>query len=392
MNQIPMQIFRKMNSITSFNRIINILYKVIFLCVLSTTILFGQSNLFSSGNNRPVADAGPDIQVQSTSSIQLDASRSFINDGSKLKFEWVFAPGLVYNNENEFASELSVEPYDSKYLKSIQTYKQLLDVTIADNDLGTKLEVILKVKDRIGFEDTDTLIVEYFDSSVLADTLIDSVQLSTDMFNLEISILDSERVSQSSSGILVQGLVQDEITSIDVQIINSIIAGQIKTLGFDDELYLNKDLYDDDLLQGYRFDCISDSCAAMNAKIINTSYVISWSFDGANGNISMRIFDPKNYNEWIDTESISRPLSSISESGIYSLNPSLRTAVSNILDGKIFRKKISRIDRFKMKNKPLLKLGKYPLMLGAVYLLIDKVFLQESEEPPTKPPGFPHDS
>ena len=45
-----------------------------------------------------------------------------------------------------------------------------------------------------------------------------------------------------------------------------------------------------------------------------------------------------------------------------------------------------------MKNKPLLKLGKYPLMLGAVYLLIDKVFLQESEEPPTKPPGFPHDS
>lgn len=106
----------------------------------------------------------------------------------------------------------------------------------------------------------------------------------------------------------------------------------------------------------------------------------------------MRIFDPKNYNEWIDTESISNPLSSISESGIYSLDPSLRTAVSNILDGKIFRKKISRIDRFKMKSKPLLRLGKYPLMLGAVYLLIDKVFLQESEEPPIKPPGFPHAS
>ena len=51
---------------------------------------------------------------------------------------------------------------------------------------------------------------------------------------------------------------------------------------------------------------------------------------------------------------ISRPLPSISESGIYSLDPSLRTAVSHILDNKIFRKKISRIDRFKMKNKPLL--------------------------------------
>ena len=236
------------------------------------------------------------------------------------------------------------------------------------------------------------MIIEYFDSSVLDDTLIDSVQLSMDLFDLEVSVLDSERFSQSSSGILIQGLVQDEITPTDVQIVNSIIADQIQTVGFDYELYLNKDLRADDLLQGYSFDCISDSCAAMNAKIVNASYVISWSFDGANGSISMRIFDPKNYNEWIDTESISRPLSSISESGIYSLDPSLRTAVSNILDGKIFRKKISRIDRFKMKSKPLLRLGKYPLMLGAVYLLIDKVFLQESEEPPTKPPGFPHDS
>ena len=31
-------------------------------------------------------------------------------------------------------------------------------------------------------------------------------------------------------------------------------------------------------------------------------------------------------------------------------------------------------------------------MLGVVYLLIDKVFLQESEGPPPEPPGFPHDS
>ena len=381
-----------MNSITGFYRIKNVLYRVFLLCVLSTTILFGQSDFFNSGNNRPVADAGPDIKVQSTSSIQLDASRSFINEGSKLKFEWIFAPGLVYNNENEFSSELLVKPHDSTYLKSIQTYKQLLDVTIADNDLGTQLEVILKVKDRIGFEDTDTLIIEYFDSSVLADTLIDSVQLSMDLFDLEVSVLDSERFSQSSSGILIQGLVQDEITPTDVQIVNSIIADQIQTLGFDYEFYLNKDLRADDLPQGYRFDCISDSCAAMNAKIVNASYVISWSFDGANGSISMRIFDPKNYNEWIDTESISRPLSSISESGIYSLDPSLRTAVSHILDSKIFRNKISRINRFKMKSKPLFRLGKYPLMLGAVYLLIDKVFLQKSEEPPTEPPGFPHNS
>ena len=364
---------------------------LLVFCIFNTAILFGQRDIFSFGSNRPVADAGPDIKAQSTSSIQLDASRSFINDGSKLKFEWIFAPGLVYNNENEFASELSVEPYDSKYLKSIQTYKQLLDVTIADNDLGTKLEVILKVKDRIGFEDTDTLIVEYFDSSAVADTLVDSRQLSMESFDLEMSVSDSERFDQGSSGILIQGLIRDEITPIDVQIVNSIIADQIQTLGFEFELYLNKDLQADGLAQEYRFDCISDSCAAMNAKIINASYVISWSFDDAYESLSMRIFDPEKYNEWIDTESISRPFTPISESGIYGLEFDLRSAVSDILDSKIFKKKISRINRFKMKNKRLLSFGKYPLILGTMYLFIDKYFIAEPEEPtPKLPPEFPH--
>ena len=43
------------------------------------------------------------------------------------------------------------------------TYKDVLDVKLAENNPGTKLEVVLKIKDRIGFEDRDTLIVEYFD-------------------------------------------------------------------------------------------------------------------------------------------------------------------------------------------------------------------------------------
>ena len=235
------------------------------------------------------------------------------------------------------------------------------------------------------------MIVEYFDSSAVADTLVDSRQLSMGSFDLEMSVSDSERFDLGSSGILIQGIIRDEITPIDVQIVNSIIADQIQTLGFEFELYLNKDLQADGLAQEYRFDCISDSCAAINAKIINASYVISWSFDDAYESLSMRIFDPEKYNEWIDTESISRPFTLISESGIYSLDSHLRTSVSHILDSKIFRKKISRIDRFRMKNDRWINLGKYPLMLGAVYLLIDKVFLQDSEEPPKLPPEFPHD-
>ena len=58
---------------------------------------------------------------------------------------------------------------------------------------------------------------------------------------------------------------------------------------------------------------------------------------------------------------------------------------------KIFKKKISRINRFKMKNKRLLSFGKYPLILGTMYLFIDKFFIAEPEEPtPKVPPDFPH--
>jgi len=336
MNQQRMQIFKKKNSITGFYRIKNVLYRVFLLCVLSTTILFGQSNLFGSGNNRPVADAGPDIKAQSTSSIQLDASRAFINDGSKLKFEWIFAPGLVYKNENEFSSELSVKPHNSTYLKSIQTYKQLLDVTIADNDLGTQLEVILKVKDRIGFEDADTLIVEYFDPTAPPEILVDTSNVNVDSLAFTLSDSDSVVVEEGGSGILIQGLTQGEIILIDVQIINSIIMDQIQVLGFDYMIYLNKNLKPDELTKDYDFDCITDSCASKNAQILDAAYVLSWGFPDAADVLSIRIFEPENFNQWIDNEVVSNPYSIISKTGVYGLEPDLRASVSKILSDKRF--------------------------------------------------------
>ena len=98
----------------------------------------------------------------------LDGSRSNVGDGSKIKYHWTFAPGLVLKSENNFTSEISVDTYGGQYIKSVQTRKQVLNVIAADNNPGTKLEVILKVKDRIGFEDRDTLIVEYLSQKVKA--------------------------------------------------------------------------------------------------------------------------------------------------------------------------------------------------------------------------------
>ena len=389
MDQHYIQIFINRNSKTASKRVKR-LYKILFIGIMSASILFGQSDLFSYGNNRPVADAGMDIKTQSKGSIFLDASRSFISNGSKLKYEWIFTPGLALNSENDFSSELSVETYGSKYLKSIETYKQVLDVKLAGNVPGTKLEVILKVRDRIGFEDSDTLIVEYFDPTAPPEILVDTSEIIVDPIAFTISDTDSV-VNEQGYGILIQGLTQSEIVPVDVQIINSIIMDQIQALGFDYMIYLNKNLKPDELTKGYDFDCITDSCASNNAQILDAAYVLSWGFLDAADIFSIRIYEPENFNQWIDNEVVSNPYSIISKYGVYGLEPDIRASVSKILSDKRFRKQISTVNRFRMKNDRWITMGKYPLMVGAVYLLIDKVFLQDSEEPPEQPPGFPHD-
>jgi hypothetical protein len=386
------QIFIKNNSLTVFRRTKRLLYRIIFIGIMSISVLFGQSDLFSYGNNRPVADAGMDIKTQSKGSIFLDASRSFISNGSKLKYQWIFAPGLALNSENDFSSELSIETYGSKYLKSIETHKQVLDVKLAENVPGTKLEVILKVSDRIGFEDADTLIVEYFDPTAPSKIVVDTLDVNVDSLALILSDSDSVVVEEGGSGILIQGLTQGEIIPVDIQIINSIIMDQIQVLGFDYIVYLNKNLKPDELTKGYDFDCITDSCASNNARILDAAYVLSWGFPDAAADVfSIRIFEPENFSQWIDNEVVSNPYSIISKYGVYGLEPAIRASVSKILSDKRFRKQISTVNRFRMKNDRWIALGKYPLMVGAMYLLIDKVFLQDSVEPPEQPPGFPHD-
>ena len=240
-------------------------------------------------------------------------------------------------------------------------------------------------------EDADTLIVEYFDPTAPSEILVDTSDVNVDSLALTLSDSDSVVVEEGGSGILIQGLTQGEIIPVDVQIINSIIMDQIQVVGFDYIVYLNKNLKPDELTKDYDFDCITDSCASKNAQILDAAYVLSWGFPDAADVLSIRIFEPENFNQWIDNEVVSNPYRIISKTGVYGLEPDLRASVSKILSDKRFKKQISTADRFRMKNDQWIALGKYPLMLGAVYLLIDKVILQDSEEPPEQPPGFPHD-
>ena len=146
-------------------------YKTIslFFLLLGTFFngfIYCQGALFISGNSGPIANAGRDIKTLSKGSIFLDGSRSYVTDGSTIKYHWEFSPGLVLSSDNDFSQEISTSLFGEMYLKSVTTFKDVLDVKLAENNPGTKLEVVLKIKDRIGFEDRDTLIVEYFDPTI----------------------------------------------------------------------------------------------------------------------------------------------------------------------------------------------------------------------------------
>lgn len=370
--------------IVQYNSIIFI-YMIFFL-----SIDIHAQDMFFYGNSRPSADAGEDISVESGESVYFDGSKSFVGDESKIKYHWTFSPGLVLESENNLSSELSIQTYEGTYLKSVETYKKVLPIKLADNDPGTKLEVVLKIRDRIGFEDMDTLIVEYSDLVNTNQSLVNkpkNAAIDTIAFspNFDMNY-------DSLSGFLIQGFVNDIITQVDAQIINSIIMDQIISIGFDYRLIVHKDLDLDKISKEYRRDCSSDQCIAYNARILNAKYVISWNFAQAADEFSIRTYETINKGNIIDEAIISRPYKMMSEDGVFGIEQSLRQRVSKILGSKIFKKDISMLDRFVMKNEKLISYGKYPIMIGAAYLLVDKIFINDPEDPDLEmPPGFPHE-
>lgn len=172
------------------------------LVITWTNCLFSQDGLFLSSNNVPYADAGPNIKVFDDRNIVLDGSQSYSDDGSKLKYTWILSPGLALNEENNFSSNLFIDTYDEKYLKSIKTSEEITKLKIFENDPGTKLEIILEVKNSLGFRGTDTLSVEYLireDKSILRDTLLTNSKLREEGLkeSNNITILKNNKVEQA---------------------------------------------------------------------------------------------------------------------------------------------------------------------------------------------------
>ena len=385
------------------------LEKILILFLMIKSMLIAQSDMFSSGSKRPRANAGPNIQIMPNENIVLDASRSFIRDGSKLKFEWILSPGLALKIGNEFENEISTDFYKNKYLKSVQTYKKIIEIIPNENRPGTKLEVVLRVKDRIGFEDLDTLFVEYIknpkiqeiskdieivESSVNVseknEIVVDSLEINEVEIVAEDVIIDS---SQMTFGILIEGIKDNQLEILDMKIINSIMVDQIKLIGYENRIIYDNNIKTESIDLDYDIDCLTDSCFAENGKKLKVDYILLWNIDESGENIIIRLFNPKNSKDIIESYSISNPLVYITESGVYSLDLEIRKAIDHIFYQKLLYKQLSRSGKLHRWNKRFVKIGKYPFFLGVSYLLIDKIFLDDPKSKPMiEPPDFPKDN
>jgi len=361
-----------------------------FIFFLSMSHLFSQGGLLYYGNSRPVADAGPDIDAVSYDIIELDGSNSYIADGSELKYEWTFAPGLVRYDPDEFDLELSSKPYgrDQQFLKSVKTYKPVIEITLANNPPGTKLEVILKVEDRIGFEAQDTLYIEY-----IGEAVDEPIAIPLDMsFSPDEDFSESSEKIEQEISFLLGSLIKTEMDPINVQIINTIIIDQLNYLGYQFPVYLNQNLKKSSVNKSFNNQCFTDSCIAMNAQYNGNSHVLSWSIN-ADGKLLLRIFASENSNDWIDQTAIKSPFAKIEDSGIYGLEPSVRSAVNRVFTNKTFFRELSLLNRLKRRSNEASRfLGRHPFVFGLMvaattYFVIPE---QETQKTISPPPSFPH--
>ena len=218
--------------------------------------------------------------------------------------------------------------------------------------------------------------------------IIDSVELNKVEIVDEDVIIDS---SQMTSGILIEGIKDNQLKILDMKIINSIMVDQIKLIGYENRIIYDNNIKTESIGLDYNIECTTDSCFAENGKKLKVDYILLWNIDESGEKILIRLFKPKSSKDIIETYSISNPLVYITESGVYGLDLEIRKAIDYIFYQKLLYKNLSRSGKLHRWNKRFVKVGKYPFLLGISYLFIDKIFFDNPEqEQIIEPPGFPH--
>ena len=100
-----------------------------------------------------------------------------------------------------------------------------------------------------------------------------------------------------------------------------------------------------------------------------------------------------NFNDWIDQTAIKSPFAKIEDSGIYGLEPSVRSAVNRVFTNKTFFRELSLLNRLKRRSNEASRfLGRHPFVFGLMvaattYFVIPE---QETQKTISPPPSFPH--
>ena len=155
---------------------------------------------------------------------------------------------------------------------------------------------------------------------------------------------------------------------------------------------LNDNLKNNSTNKNFNNQCFTDSCIAMNAQYNRNSHVLSWSID-SDGKLLMRVFSSQSFSDWIDQTTIKSPFAKIENSGIYGLDPSIRSAVNRVFTNKTFFRELSLFNRLKRRgNEASRFLGRHPFVFGLMvaattYFVIPE---EESQKTTPPPPSFPH--
>ena len=327
-------------------------YILLFNFLSNASPLKSQTTIiFDEAPGRLRADAGPDIYAPSFSTIMLDASRSVHARGSLLRYEWFLPPSLAYYDDYNYEVTDSVSVHkDSTNAssrnswKSISTESKYIEIELPEYPSGTVFSIALKIKDPIGFVDTDTLRVIYTDPIPNREKNIQTDFKSTaqDIPLIEDSI---EKKSVPSFLISVQQMNTNPLFSMESDIINQFIFNEIKKLGITNVLdpkriipdslvvkelvkrkktvvdtvitekkELNMDslglanfdttvivdtLEYDEIVENtfyYNFNCKTDSCAAENGIIENATHILSWGFNRY-AELDVRYFEINQFKE-----------------------------------------------------------------------------------------------
>ncbi len=204
----------------------------------SNSFLKSQTTIiFDEAPGRLRADAGPDIYAPSFSTIMLDASRSVHAQGSLLRYEWFLPPSLAYYEDYSYDENDSVSVHiDStnkssrNSWKSISTESKYIEIELPEYPSGTVFSIALKIKDPIGFVDTDTLRVIYTDPIPVREKNIQSdfKPSKRDSVLIEESIKEN---SFPSFLISIQPMNTDPLYLMESDIINQFIYNEIKKIG-----------------------------------------------------------------------------------------------------------------------------------------------------------------